>query len=332
MARILSQHRGIALVSACSALAVLPATAHHSSAMFDMSKEIVVEGTVTEFSWKNPHSYITVKTANGPQVLELGPPSTLNPLGLRRDAIHVGDKIKIRAAPPRRGTMALGRELIRADGSTLPLMIGGAAKLPTPTAQAETIAGTWVPEGFFKFLASRASWPLTEKGRAALKVADIKNSTQAQCIPVGAPMLMQYPAVNRIEVGKDVVKLHIDWLDAERVVYMDGRKPPAKGKPTLQGFSTGKWEGKTLVVDTTHFAEHREGLALGIPSGLGKHLVERFSLTNEGRQLTYEFVVEDPEYLTAPVQQSLLWNYSPDLKPSGVKCDVKSASRYLKEE
>jgi hypothetical protein len=85
---------------------------------------------------------------------------------------HAGDNIKTRAAPPRRGTMALGRELIRADGSTLPLMIGGNAKLPVPTAQAQSIAGTWVPEGFFKFLGSRASWPLTEKGRAALKSAN----------------------------------------------------------------------------------------------------------------------------------------------------------------
>ncbi|HXC59441.1 MAG TPA: DUF6152 family protein [Steroidobacteraceae bacterium] len=320
--------RGVAI--ACGALAALPAVAHHSSAMFDLSKELMVEGTVTEFSWKNPHSYLTVKTANGPLVLELGPPSTLNPLGLRRDAIHVGDKIKIRAAPPRRGTMALGRELIRPDGSTLPLMIGGSAKLPAPTAKAATIAGTWVPEGFFKFVGSRGSWSFTDKGRAAFQAADIKKSTQNECIPVGAPQVMMYPTANRIEVGKDEVKLHIDWMGAERVVYMDGRKPPVK--PTMQGFSTGKWEGTTLVVDTSHFAEHREGLALGIPSGLGKHLVERFSLIDEGRHINYEFVLEDPEYLTAPVKQSLLWNYSPDLKPSGVKCDVKSASRYLKEE
>jgi hypothetical protein len=310
----------------------LPAIAHHSAAAFDTSREIIVEGVVTEFAWKNPHSYLTVKTKDGPLVLELGPPSTLGPLGLTKDAIKIGDTVKINASPGRRGTMALGRELLRADGSTLPLMIGGKAKLPAPVQQAESIEGTWVPQGFFAFLSGRSKWPLTEKGRAALAAADIKKSTQNQCIPVGPPMQMHYPTANVIEVGKDVVRIHLDWLDAERVIYMDGRKPPANAKPTLQGFSTGHWEGKTLVVDTTQFAEHPEGNALGLPSSVRKHLVERLSLTADRKQINYEFELEDPEWFTAPVKQSVLWDYRPELKPSGEKCDVDAASRFLKDE
>ena len=100
----------------------------------------------------------------------------------------------------------------------------------------------------------------------------------------------------------------------------------------MQGFSTGRWEGKTLVVDTTQFAEHPEGNALGLPSSLRKHLVERFSLTDDRKQINYEFELEDPEWFTAPVKQSVLWDYRPELKPSGEKCDVDAASRFLKEE
>jgi hypothetical protein len=317
------------LLMACVAA---PASAHHSAAMFDTSKEIIVEGVVEEFNWKNPHSYITVRTATGPLTLELGPPSTLGPLGLKRDTIKVGDKVTMRANPPRRGTMALGRQLVRPDGSTVALMIGISGTRPEPVKQADSVVGTWVPEGFFGFLRSRASWPLTERGKAALAAASIADSTQNQCVPVGAPMLMHYPAANRIEVAKDVVRLHVDWMDAERVVYLDGRKPAANAKPTLLGFSTGKWEGKTLVVDTTHFAEHREGNALGLPSGPRKHLVERFSLSEDRRHLTYEFTLEDPDWLTAPVKQSIQWDYRPDLLPSNTKCDVEAASRFLKEE
>ncbi len=308
------------------------ASAHHNSAMFDTSRESLLEGIVVEFAWKNPHSYLTVRTATGPLTLELGPPSTLGPLGLKRDTIKVGDKVTLRANPPRRGTLALGRELLRADGGTVPLMIGFGANRPQPVKQADSIAGTWVPEGFFGFLRSRSSWPLTERGRAALRAANIADSTQNQCIPVGAPMLMHYPAANRIEVAKDVVRLHVDWMDAERVVYLDGRKPAANAKPTLHGHSTGKWEGKALVVDTTQFAEHREGNALGLPSGLRKHLVERFSLTEDRRHLIYEFVLEDPDWLTAPVKQSIQWDYRPELSPSGTRCDIEAASRFLKEE
>lgn len=318
----------LALALACMAPR---ASAHHSAAMFDTSREIVVQGVVTDLAWKNPHSYLTVRTDSGPLVLELGPPSTLGPLGLTRDSIKVGDRVTLRAHPPRRGTMALGRELLRADGSTLPLMINAGVR-PQPASQATSIAGTWVPEGFFGFLQSRSRWPLTERGAAALRSSSVNVSSQNECVPVGPPMLMHYPAANRIEVAGKVVRLHIDWMDAERVVHVGESKAPANTRPTLLGYSTGRWEGGALVIDTTHFAEHRDGNALGLPSGLRKHLVERFSLTEDRRHLKYEFELEDPDWFTAPVKQSIQWDYQPQLKPSGVKCDVAAASRFLKEE
>ncbi|MEO6078777.1 MAG: DUF6152 family protein [Steroidobacteraceae bacterium] len=319
-----------ALTLACLTIA-LPTSAHHSAAMFDTTKEIMVEGVVTDFAWKNPHSSLTVRTATGPLVMELGPPSTLGPLGLKKETIKVGDRVTVRGNPPRTGKVALARELIRPDGSTVPLILGGQAQRPPPVAKTETIAGTWVPEGFFSFLQSRAKWPLTDKGRAALQSANSKLSTQNECIPVGAPMVMHYPVANRIVIGRNVVRIIVDWMGAERIVYLDGRKPPANAKRSLQGHSTGKWEGTTLVIDTTQFAEHREGNALGLPSGLNKHLVERFSLSEDRQHLTYEFVLEDPDWFTAPVKQSIQWDYHPEIAPSGVKCDIKSASRYLKE-
>lgn len=319
--------------SALACLIGMTANAHHSAAMFDTSKEVVVEGVVSEYAWKNPHSYITVRTTTGPITLELGPPSTLGPLGLKANTIKVGDHVKVNGSPPRRGTLYLGRELIRADGSIVPLIITSArAQRPQITAQADSVAGTWVPEGFMSFLQSRSRWPLNDKGKAALQAATTENSTQNDCIPVGAPMVMHYPAVNQIEVTKDKVLLHIDWMDTERVVYMDGRKPPANAKPTMNGFSTGRWDGKTLVIDSTQFAAHREGNGLGLPSGTRKHLVERFILSDDRKHLTYEYTLEDPEWMTAPVTQSIQWDYHPELQPSNTRCDAKAASRFIKGE
>lgn len=312
---------------------VLPVAAHHSAAMFDSSREVFVEGTVTEYQWKNPHSYLTVKTTTGPITLELGPPSTLGPLGLKADTIKIGDHVKVRGNPPRRGALYLARELIRPDGSFVALNISGSrAPRPQPTVQADSVAGTWVPEGFQSFLASRNGWPLTNKARAILQASSTETSTQNECIPVGAPMVMHYPAANRIEVTKDVVRIHVDWMDTERVIYMDGRKPPANAKPTTNGFSAGRWDGKTLVVDSTQFAEHREGNGIGLASGLRKHLVERFILSEDRRHLTYEFTLEDPDWMTGKVTQSIQWDYRPDVMPSNTKCDAAAASRYLKGE
>src|SRR5437660_525555 len=66
-------------------LCALPAAAHHSPAMFDMNQELVLEGTVTEFSWRNPHVYMAIEVV-GPdgtpheQRIEAGPASNLVPL------------------------------------------------------------------------------------------------------------------------------------------------------------------------------------------------------------------------------------------------------------
>jgi len=65
----------------------------------------------------------------------------------------VGDKISVRASPPAPGHHALGRELVRPDGTTVPLMMAPAPRRRS-RRQADSIAGTWVPEGFFNFSAA----------------------------------------------------------------------------------------------------------------------------------------------------------------------------------
>jgi hypothetical protein len=143
---------------------------------------------------------------------------------------------------------------------------------------------------------------------------------------------MLYPVASVVEVAKDVVRFHVDWMASERVVYLDGRGHPANGAPSLQGHSIGHWEGGTLVVDTVQFAEHKQGNSMNLPSGPRKHLVERFTLSEDRKHVRYATVLEDPDYLTAPVSYESEWDYRPDLTPSGLKCDLDVARRFLKEE
>ena len=52
------------------AFAAPPAIAHHSSAMFDLTQEVTLRGTVTKFAWTNPHAYLTLRNeANGAEQL-----------------------------------------------------------------------------------------------------------------------------------------------------------------------------------------------------------------------------------------------------------------------
>ena len=111
-----------------------PLLAHHSATMFDVTQERVVQGVVTNFAWKNPHSYLTIRTSGEnpvDQVIEVGPPATLRPLGLTEDAVRVGDAVSVRVNPAKRGTIVLGRELTKTDGSIWPLLLTQSAVDPS---------------------------------------------------------------------------------------------------------------------------------------------------------------------------------------------------------
>jgi hypothetical protein len=142
---------------------------------------------------------------------------------------------------------------------------------------------------------------------------------------------MAYPVALTVRVDAKTVVFDIDWLDAQRVVHLDAAAHPADLEPSLQGHSIGRWEGGALVVDTVSFLPHEEGMGLGMPSSSRKHLVERFKLDADRRHLDYDVTVEDAAYLKEAVHHSVQWEYSPDLVPSGVKCDLDVARRYLRD-
>jgi len=85
-----------------------PSLAHHSFAMFDMTKQVTVTGTVKQFQWTNPHAYIQLvsKDANGRDVewsMEMGAPMYLYARGWRPRTIRAGQQIKVTLNPLRNG-------------------------------------------------------------------------------------------------------------------------------------------------------------------------------------------------------------------------------------
>ena len=96
---------GVAMVS----LAAAPAFAHHSFAMFDNQKNVTLEGTIKEFQWTNPHSWIqlVVKDASGKEVewsIEGGSPNGLSRAGWKRTSLKPGDKATAVIHPLKDGT------------------------------------------------------------------------------------------------------------------------------------------------------------------------------------------------------------------------------------
>ncbi|MGH9257659.1 MAG: DUF6152 family protein [Vicinamibacterales bacterium] len=331
----------LALACAMSLALTPPLLAHHSAAAFDTQQQVKVSGTVTAYSYRNPHVYLTlqVKKADGSTValeVEVGAASVLSPLGFTRDSVAIGDVVTVVGSPARSrpDTLMLGRELYKRDGTYYPLNIASRSVYAGKNDVATSIAGTWFPPRteFNAFNGSVKTWPLTEKGKAAtLVTVDPKATTQKDCIPVGAPSLMFYPVANTITVQRDRVVMNVDWMDTERTIFLDGRRHPPASDTFLHGHSVGRWEGNTLVVETTNFKDHPMGLTPAFPSSTRKRLTERFRLGEDGRSLTYSGVIEDPVYLSRPVEWSGRWEYRPNMPHSNEKCDLAVARKFLSD-
>lgn len=98
---------GAAIAGFC--LAAAGASAHHSAAMFDLTKRETIQGSVKEYQWTNPHSwlYVTVPNAGGgtqEYSIELTSPNLLMRRGWRPSSIKTGDQVTVELNPFRDGT------------------------------------------------------------------------------------------------------------------------------------------------------------------------------------------------------------------------------------
>ena len=337
--RCVIERCGAALALVCASSLAL---AHHSSAPFDDKAETTLEGTVTKFEWANPHVYIfldgveTTSQRRTTWEIEGPPPSILKQRGWSRDSLATGEHIEVDAHPARDRSRnaALLVGVTKGDGTKLSRFGEDA---PAPTFKADSLAGTWVTQindvtgRLFddESLKDPSVWPLTPRGQQAAR--DFNEETDLsglRCVPYTAPWFMIITDAKSIERHGTTVIIRGEFDGAERTVHLDATTHDG-AEPSLQGHSIGRWDGRTLVVDTARFLEHRNGTAWSVPSSTGKHLVERFELAADGQSLSYRFELEDPDYLTKPLVAETTWHYRPDVTYHAEPCDPANARRFV---
>jgi len=94
----------LALAAAAATTIIAPAAAHHSFAMFDMTKDVSATGTVTEFRWTNPHAWLHLDVADASGTtanwaIEMTSPNNLIAGGWRRSSLKIGDKVNVQFHP-----------------------------------------------------------------------------------------------------------------------------------------------------------------------------------------------------------------------------------------
>jgi hypothetical protein len=117
--------------------------------------------------------------------------------------------------------------------------------------------------------------------------------------------------------GEDVV-LHTELYDAERVIDMTGARRASAPWSRL-GYSTGRWEGSTLVVETDRIdAPYLYGD--GTPQSREIRLVERFALNDNADRLDYTLTIIDPTTFPEPVTFTRYWTWQPEVRREPYNC------------
>lgn len=301
--------------------------AHHSDASYDRETIVAFEGRVVRYIWRNPHVQIYVETENeaGERIeweIETGSTPIMMRSGWTRELVAPGDTIFVRLHPERDTgrARAILNVLETADGRQW-MQVEDDVEA---TGSAASLAGVW--KGLSASLINGqlrqvALTPAAEAAQAAYD--DLAHRTTAACLPNPPPRhIASATYLSQIEILEDTVILRNEIFDVTRTVYVDGREHPENGEHTNQGHSIGWWEDDTLVIDTVLFADHPSGNGPGgVPSGPNKHLVERYSLSEDSTRAFVDVLLEDPDYLAEPFSGRVEMVFQPHLQLYRYDCD-----------
>ena len=320
------------------------ALAHHSTtAIYDSSRTIEVAGVVESVSWRNPHGRIVLSADDGSGGtvdwdVETPAVVVLRILGIGRDFIHVGDEITIAGLPARREPHAMSAQnVLLSSGYELAFganvahfpagkngnLIGRAyddSNVEAAIASADGIFRVWStnmtdPAAFPMF---KGGYPLTEAAKAAVAEWNPLDNDLLHCGTKGMPLIMITPAPVELVRDGDRILMRIEEYDSLRVIHMsDGAEPG--DEHTQMGFSRGRFEGRTLVVETDHIkAQYFD--PDGVPQSEQMRLVERFTPNEAYDRLDYRIMVSDPVYFTEPFELTRYFVWRPEMTVVPYNC------------
>jgi hypothetical protein len=287
------------------------ALAHHSAtAFFDRETIMEVEGTLTEIYWRNPHVGFKLDVVNdaGETVeweLEAGTTNTLTRRGFTADSLSIGERVRAAGAASRRGEPAIfvsnlllpnGDEVIVSDRNEPLRWTTDAGDDAVPVGSADVVgSGVFKVWGFRTLYQLRSPLVLTAAAQAAKDAFDPRTGI-----------------IQRVE----------EW-DARRVFYMsEDALSDAAPEPNHLGISVGRWEGNTLVVETTDVAFPFLD-AEGTPISDSASMVERYTLSEDELALDYEVIVTDPVNLVEPAVWENTWIYRPGVEVRPFECTLR---------
>ena len=131
------------------------------------------------------------------------------------------------------------------------------------------------------------------------------------CLPDGVPHGDLLPEPFKIMHTPGVIVMLYEVETTFRQIFMDGRKLPADMSPTWQGYSVGRWDGDTLVIDSAGFNDRSWLDARGTPRSTDMRIEERFHRRDYGH-MDLTIMITDPQIFTKPISFSVVEELLPD--------------------
>jgi hypothetical protein len=156
-----------------------------------------------------------------------------------------------------------------------------------------------------------------------------KDNPDAHCLPMGFLQFHNHPEPRKIIQNPGVILIVYEANSGLRQIFTDGRPLPGKdAEPWWYGYSIGKWEGDTLVVETTGFIDGGWLDVRGSPMTDEAKVTERFRRPNYGN-LEIEITVDDPKAYTKPWTVKVSQRIMPDTELIEFICQDRDASHYV---
>lgn len=325
--------------------------AHHTWAVDYVTNEelVEIEGVVSSITWVNPHVRFEVTTNSGTgseEVWHIAGTSVSNlaRMDINAEILSVGDTVRMAGFPARRSNNGMymvnlllpdGREAVfqsNAEPRWPGEQVGNSARIRGEIAEVDTselpdsIFSVWttvvgIPESRNLHPRATEDYPLSEAGLAAIAAYNPETDDPfGSCEPKGGSIVMDAPyPMEMLEQG-DTILIKLEEYDLVRTIHLTEIHDDRDFEPDLLGYSSGRWQGDTLLVTTTKF--DYPFLNVGsvpdyIPQSQYAHYQETFRLGSERDRLYYTLTVTDTEMLTEPMvmRKYYLWRPGETVQP-----------------
>ena len=152
-----------------------------------------------------------------------------------------------------------------------------------------------------------------------------------RCVSTGVAQLITWSYPFEILQGDERITILYEVDSEVRRIYLDDTQPPEFYPNSPMGFSKGRWEGSTLVINTTLLSQNVRDF-LGEPVSENARIEERYKLSDDGKTLTADIYIHDPENYHKPPIRRRKWVRDPTVAIFPYECDPDSFFRQLHDE